>query len=253
MSHNFSQDDIENILSQNNIIINANEVRVVKKRKLNSGYFQTINIQRIILRSQIRNQTQAVPRQIVLNSICLSIEDIKRATPNENHWKIFDLQFRKVLVYGMAVIENHYTKNGEDLYTISIDDETGVIMGTYKQFEKKLEAKQKATLTREVNQLNAKKGTGFNIDGTFFGAGSEESQFICSSVSNLQKMIDKNLQHLHKEFHQGPLKQKVLVYAKPFTFHNSIRLHIIDLWQCDHIELAWKRNLNKIYSTQYLK
>lgn len=252
-SHNYSLEDIENLLSQNNIILNADELRVVKKRKLNSGFFETTNVQRVKIIRQITKPNAIAPKQVVLNSICLTIEDIKRASVNENHWKIFDLQFRKVIVYGMAVIENHYTRDGESMYTISIDDETGVIMGTYKEFDKKLASKQKATLTREVNQLKQRRETGVNIQGIFYPAESEESQFVFNSVGNLQKMIDKNLQHLHKKFNQGPMKEKVLVYAKPFTFHDSIRLHIIDLWECDQMELTWKRSLNKLYNTQYLK
>jgi hypothetical protein len=252
MSLNYSLEDIENILSQNNIILTTDELRVVKKRKLQTGYVET-NIQRIKILREIQHPVQWLPKQIVLNSICLTIEDIKRAKTNENHWKVFNLQFRKVLVYGTAVIENHFTRDGEDMYTISIDDETGVIMGTYKEFDKKVATKQKAIFTREANQLKRRRETGINIQGKFYPQESEESQFVFDSVTNLMHMIDKNLKQLHKKFQQGRLKEKVLVYAKPFSFHDSIRLHIIDIWECDQIELAWKRNLNKIYNTQYLK
>lgn len=253
MAHNYSLEDIENILSQNNIILNADELRVVKKRKLHTGFFETINIQRIKILRQITNPVQIAPKQTILNSICLTIEDIKRAKINENHWKVFNLQFRKVIIYGLAVIENHFTKNGDDIYTISIDDETGVILGTYKEYDKKLVTKNQAIFTREINQLKRRRETGINIQGKFYSPESEESQFVFNSVRNLQLMIDKNLQHLHKKFQQGPLKEKVLVYAKPFLFHDTVRLHIIDLEECDHLELTWKRNMNKFYKSQYLK
>lgn len=253
MSLNYTLEDIENVLSQNNLILTADELRVVKKRKLQTGFVETINIQRIRILRQIQAPIQQLPRQVVLNSICLTIEDIKKAKTNDNHWKIFNLQFRKVIVYGVAVIENHFTRDGEEMYTISIDDETGVIMGTYKEFDKKKVTKQKAIFTREVNQLKRRRETGINIQGKFYPSESEESQFVFNSVNNLQHMIEKNLKQAHKRFQQGPLKEKVLVYAKPFSFHDTIRLHIIDLFECDNYELTWKRNLNKIYSTQYIK
>lgn len=253
MSLNYSIEDIENVLSQNNIILTSDELRVVKKRKLQTGFLETINIQRIRILRQIQAPVQQLPKQVVLNSICLTIEDIKRSKINENHWKVFNLKFRKVIAYGMAVIENRFTRDGEELYTISIDDETGVIMGTYKEYDKKKVIKQDAIFTREVNQLKRRRETGVNIQGKFYPSESEESQFVYNSVNNLQHMIEKNLKHVHKKFHQGPLKQKVLVYAKPFSFHDTTRLHIIDLFECDNFELTWKRNLNKIYSTQYIK
>lgn len=250
-----SFEDIENILSQHNIILNTdlNEIRVVKKRQLINGFQETVDIQRIKILKQTPNPVTYNPQNTILNTVCLSIQDIKRATSHENHWKIFNLSFRKVMLYGTAVIENQFTRNGDSMFTISIDDETGVIKGTYKEFEKKTATQQKAMLTREVNQLKRRQEVGVNLFGKFYAADSEEGQYVFNCVGNLQKMIDQNLKQQHKKFHQGPLQQKVLIYAKPFQFHGEQRLYIIDLWECDQIELAWKRHLNRLYVNQYLK
>lgn len=248
-------EDIENILSQHNIIINKDlhEIRVVKKRKLNNGYHETVNVDKIKLPREIINNYNSNPQNKVLNTICLRIEDINRAVSLESHWKIFNVSFRKVLLYGLAVVENKFNKNGDSMYTISLDDETGMILGTYKEFEKKEVTKQKAMLTREVNQFKRRKEVGVNMFGAFFPTASDNGQYVLNCVGNLQKMIAKNFERLHKKFQQGPIKEKVLVYAKPFHFHGTTRLYIIDLWECNQIELAWKRHLNRLYLNQYLK
>lgn len=254
MTQNF--EDIENLLSQHNIILSAdsNEIRVVKKRRLNNGFQQTVDIQRIkILKQQIANPIIYNPQNRVLNTVCLTIQDIKRAVAHESHWKVFNFSFRKVILYGIATVENQFTRNGDSMYTISIDDETGLIKGTYKEFDKNTTAQQKAMLTREVNQLKTRREVGVNLFGKFYASNSEDGQFVFNCVGNLQKMIDHNLKHQHKKFQQGPIQQKVLIYAKPFQFHDELRLYIIDLWECDHIELAWKRHLNRLYINQYLK
>lgn len=251
-----NQEDIESLLSQNNIILNAdlNEIRVVKKRRLGNGFQQTVDIQRIKIFKQITtNPTPFNPHNTILNTVCLSIQDIKRATSHESHWKIFNLSFRKVMVYGLATVENEFTRNGDSMYLISIDDETGLIKGTYKEFEKKTATQQKAMLTREINQLKRRREVGVNLFGKFYASNSEEGQYVFNCVGGLQKMIADNLQHQLKKFQQGPIQQKVLIYAKPFQFHGELRLYIIDLWECDHIELAWKRHLNRLYVNQYLK
>lgn len=249
-------EDLEDLLSQNNIILDpaTNEVKVVKKRKLPDGFQATVDIQRIKVPKLIANlPSKSSVEEKILNTLCLSIEDVKRAKVEKNYWRVFNLSYRKVLLYGIAVVENKFTKNGDSMYTISLDDETGVIKGTYKEFDKNVETKEKALLAREINLLEQRRETGFNLHGNYIPASTEDGQFLVNCASNLQKMIQKNFKQRHKTFQQGPIEEKVLVYAKPFTFHDEIRLHIIDLNPCDEIELTWKRNLNQKYLSQYLK
>lgn len=253
-----SYEDIENLLSQNEITKNLaqNEIKVVKKRKLNNGFQATVNIERIKMLKQIasNNVDRNYTKEIILNSVCLTIEDIKRATSQNTHWKVLNFSFRKVLLYGIGVVENHFTRNNESIYTISIDDETGVIIGTYKEYDKDKAMKEKAMLTREENQLKRRREVGVNLFGKFYPSNSQESQYVFNSANNLQKMISENLKDLHKKLQQGPIKEKVLIYAKPHIFHeNEVRLYIIDLWESDKVELAWKRHLNRMYINQYLK
>ncbi len=253
MSFDSLLEDIENVLSQHNIILTSEELRVVKKKKLVSGFLQQTVTERHALEQIKTNPVPGAVREVILDSLCLTVEDIKKIQTENSHCKLFNLKFRRVLIYGNAVIENNFTRDGDNMYTISIDDETGVISGTYKEFDKKLATKQKAIFTREENQLKRRRETGINVNGRFYPPESEESQYVFSSVSNLQQMIQKNLHQLHRKYQQGPLKQKVLMHAKPFKFHNTIRLYIIDFWENDKMELSWKRNLSKFYRNFYLK
>lgn len=93
-----------------------------------------------------------------------------------------------------------------------------------------------------------------NIHGRFFPPESNECKSVFKSILVLQNMIHRNLQLQNKEFHLGPIPEKTLILGFPyFNKSNEVQLNVIDISLNDKIELAWKQQLNRIYTNEYLK
>lgn len=96
--------------------------------------------------------------------------------------------------------------------------------------------------------------TGINIKGIFCPPESQECQGILSSVSTLHNVIMRNIKQQKKYFNLGPIREKALVMGSLYlNDQREIQLYIIDISLNDKIELAWKRQLNKLYLKEYLK
>lgn len=95
---------------------------------------------------------------------------------------------------------------------------------------------------------------GVNVKGTFYPPESQECQNILGSVSSLHHVMMRNVRNQKKEFHLGPIREKALIMASLYLNNdNEVQLYIIDISLDDKIELAWKRQLNKLYLKEYLK
>lgn len=67
-------------------------------------------------------------------------------------------------------------------------------------------------------------------------------------------MVSRNIAHQKKVFLLGPVQQKALVMASLYLNQSKeVQLHVIDLSLNDEIELEFKRQLNKLYTNEYLK
>jgi hypothetical protein len=107
----------------------------------------------------------------------------------------------------------------------------------------------------ERNKLIRKKEVGINIKGKFYPPESRECKAILRSLTILHSMIARNVSGLRKDFQQGPLQKKALVLANLYTNNKNgkVQLNIIDISQNDKIELAWKRQISKLYLKEYMK
>jgi hypothetical protein len=63
----------------------------------------------------------------VTNTICLAIEDLRHITHEHGSWKIFNVHFNKILVYGSLVLLNHFENTERIFYVFTIDDGTDEI------------------------------------------------------------------------------------------------------------------------------
>ena len=107
----------------------------------------------------------------------------------------------------------------------------------------------------EKNKLRRKEEVGVNVRGKFYPPDSNECQTVLESCRILNNMTARNIIQRNRNFQQGPLKQKSLVFVNLFTNNRNgnTELNIIDIYPNDKIELAWKRQLNKLYMKTYLK
>lgn len=106
----------------------------------------------------------------------------------------------------------------------------------------------------EKNKLKRKKEIGINIRGIFYPPESDECKSVIDSITNLHHMVSRNLAHQKKHFLLGPVQQKALVMASLYLNQSKeVQLHVIDLSLNDEIELEFKRQLNKLYTNEYLK
>lgn len=113
---------------------------------------------------------------------------------------------------------------------------------------------QKIRLTTERNKLKRKYEIGINVRGKFYPPDSLECQSILNNISNLHNMMLREMKKHRRVFQQGPIAEKALVHASLYqTAKNEIQLNILDISFDDNIELAWKRQLNKLYLKEYLK
>ena len=110
-------------------------------------------------------------------------------------------------------------------------------------------------LTMEKNKLKRKEEVGVNIRGKFYPPESKECHNVLESCRILNNMTAKNIIEKRRKFEQGPLKQKCLVFVNLYTNNKNGKneLNIINIYPNDKIELAWKRQLNKLYMKTYLK
>lgn len=107
----------------------------------------------------------------------------------------------------------------------------------------------------ERNRLKRKKEVGINIKGKFYPPNSSQCQAILRSCSILHNLIAENISAMRKDFQLGPLAKKALVLGNLYTSNKNgkIQMNIIDISLNDKIELAWKRQLNKLYLKEYTK
>lgn len=111
-----------------------------------------------------------------------------------------------------------------------------------------------ARLTLERNKLKHHQKVGMNLDGVFYPPDSEECQSVFTSVATLQNAMLRNIRPQKKDFQQGPVAEKALIHGYLYsTSSNELQLNVIDISLNDTIELAWKRQLNKLYLKEYLK
>lgn len=128
-------DDIENEIPVNNLEFSqtSSELRI-KIVKLDADGFTNTKLERVkVVKHGERPICITRPLQQfrqISNTICIAVEDLKRATSLEDCWKIFHVCFRRVLLYGKLVVLNEYSKEGKTVYKFSIDDGSDEIIGT---------------------------------------------------------------------------------------------------------------------------
>jgi hypothetical protein len=258
-------EDIENRIPANNIILNKQkaELKIVQQRTDTEGFLET-NIELVALpREPTVAVTSASPiyQQSVLRAICLSIEDLKFNCSYESDrdcWRFRNILFKSVLLLGRVTVKSESTKNERSFYTISIDDETECIDGFLNKSTQQETSKHKQSMTLKKKELERRgKETGINLRGTHYSTDSTECLTFLSNLKDLQGMIQSNFKAKERHFSLGVINEDCLLYAFPFISPNSesIRLHVFDLARCNSLTetLAWKRNLNRLYSEWYYK
>jgi hypothetical protein len=274
-------EDIENQIPENTLVYsqNSEEVRVKTVKKDEKGVTET-KIERIKVQQQKQtNIARPFSRsRLVENTICLSVEDLLQATAVQDCcWQAFkDVFFRRVLIYGKVVVLNIFTRDGKTRYSLSVDDGTGVINGIFsvsREFKTEgelsdgsgrslvssskslLVSNLSGRLTTMKNKLKRKEEVGFNIKGEFHPPDSPLCRSIVDSCRILHNSIANNLKAKRVDLRQGPQAEKALIFGNLFTNHTTgkIQFNIIDLSLNDHLELPWKRQLNKLYLKTYSK
>jgi hypothetical protein len=128
-------EDIENEIPVNNIQLSQGlSTLQVKVFKQNEQGYQETQIERV----KLQNDRQIFiarpfPRgRQVSSTISLAIQDVKVATPQEdNSWQIYDVFFRRVLVYGKVDVLNHFSRNDKrTTYKFLVDDGSESIIAT---------------------------------------------------------------------------------------------------------------------------
>lgn len=216
-----------------------------------------------------------IRQSTVADTISLAIEDLKQVTEGKDCWRVFDCSFRRVLIYGKADVLNYYSKDGGIRYKILVDDGSESIIATMNITKKEKDASkfpqseislrlstesialvsaQSARLTLDKNWLKQKRKVGLNIRGKFLPPDSVECQSLIKSAAVVQSMTEHNIQHQSKEFPLGPIPEKVQIHGFPYKVgSDQIQLHVVAINRDDKIELAWKRELNRVYENVYLK
>lgn len=127
-------EDIENEIPVNNIQLSQGlstlQVKVVKNSE--EGYKET-QIERVKLQNdrQIFIARPFCRGREISNTISLSIEDVSTAVSQEdNSWQVYDVYFRRVLVYGKVDVLNHFSRNDRTTYKFFVDDGSGSIIAT---------------------------------------------------------------------------------------------------------------------------
>lgn len=87
------------------------------------------------------------PSRPIANTICLSNEDLKHITHDHDCWKIFNVYFRRILVFGNLVLLNHFEKTERISYRFSIDDGTEEIIA---MMNVKIQERKKGTSEMSV-------------------------------------------------------------------------------------------------------
>jgi hypothetical protein len=109
-------------------------------------------------------------------------------------------------------------------------------------------------LTVNRNKLRQKRETGININGKFIPPQSEECKSVLKHISIVQNMTFENIRRQRKKFELGPLSEKALVLGSLYKVSTQeVHVNVIDITLNDKLELAWKRQLNNLYTKQYLK
>lgn len=131
-------EDLEDEIPTNNLQLSQglSELRVKVVKRGNDGFVET-NIQRLkVQRTQEQGTSNGFirkPYRPIANTISLSVEDVKLATPADNGcWKAFNYVFRRVLVYGKVDVLNIYSRDNRTCYKFLIDDGSENIIGTMK-------------------------------------------------------------------------------------------------------------------------
>jgi len=246
--------DIENLIPTSNIIRQNDCVRVVNKRK--NAEFTETNIECIRIFNNITNNHVQYLNNNIHHALCLTIEDIKRSTYEQNCWKFNTIKFRNILIYGRVVIQNETSRDNRSFYTLTIDDETESIDGYLNKHNPKTQDqsdKRINEIARGKTTLERRKETGIKLNGQYYPSESEECQTVISNLKKLQLMVEKNLKSSERKFSLGPLKQKALIYGSPIKRYDSIRLNIFDISLDDELDLVWKQNINRLYSEVYFK
>lgn len=127
-------EDIENDIPVNNIQLSQGHSSVnVKVVKTSVEGFTETKIERVRLQS---DKFIAIARPFcssrpISNTISLSIEDVKGAMQLANSWRVYDVCFRKVLVYGKVDVLNYFSRNDKiTKYRFLVDDGSGTIIAT---------------------------------------------------------------------------------------------------------------------------
>lgn len=127
-------DDIENELPVTNIQFSqgSSELRVKTVKHRENGYKETIIERLKVARRQKQICLTRPTSRPIENTICLSVEDVKKAKRLDDCWRTFDnVFFRGVLVYGKVVVLNHYLKDNKTCYKFSVDDGSEKIFATF--------------------------------------------------------------------------------------------------------------------------
>lgn len=126
----------------------SSELRI-KTVKHNNGYRET-NIERLKVHPPVKQicVTRPLTRRPVANTVCLSIEDVKRAVAVEDFWEVGGhLRFRRVYVYGKVDVLNQFTKDHKTVFKFSIDDGTAEILATLSVTKEAKQSCKSATFT----------------------------------------------------------------------------------------------------------
>lgn len=129
-------EDFENDIPVINLHLSqgSSELRVKRVKKNEDGFTET-SIEHLKVQQQHERQvciTRPFNRcQPVANTICLSVQDVKRATSlPDNSWRVYNSIFRRVLVYGKLVVLNQFSRDNRTCYKFSIDDGSEIIIAT---------------------------------------------------------------------------------------------------------------------------
>lgn len=128
--------DFEDDITVNNLQLHHTslELRVKVVKPKDEGFTET-KIERLKIQQHQDQRQICIARPFyrsrpIANTICLSIEDLKVATKNNDCWQVYDCLFRRVLIYGRTDVLNEYSRDRKTCYKFLIDDGSESIIGT---------------------------------------------------------------------------------------------------------------------------
>lgn len=132
-------EDFENFIPVINLHLSQGQTELrVRTAATNEDGFTENRIERVKVNKPEVCVTRPFYRfKPVSDVISLAVEDVKVAKPLANNcWQIFDLPFRKVLIYGKIEVHNIAEFSDKKIYKFQVDDGTGNITAFLKVTKK---------------------------------------------------------------------------------------------------------------------